>query len=202
MALVACRFSSSRTPREVAPRQGSLSALAQLFWALSASAFRCGHVPAVTGQALLSLCSCSGFLRVRLVTYPAESSSLCSGSPVTAEPRSSTGVCPPVRPSRPRGSPGEAGRALCSLGRAAFPGGSVGLRNHRAFPAEGTGERSGEGAGRGGRAGSGASREGRTVPGVPAAPRRSQFCPGPTVCADLACLGSKFPHREIRFLTE
>lgn len=54
---------------------------------------------------------------------------------------------------------------------------------------------------RGGRAGGGVGKAALCTR-VPATPGASRFCLGPAVCADLACLGCKFPPREMQFRTD
>ncbi|XP_076419710.1 uncharacterized protein LOC143271732, partial [Peromyscus maniculatus bairdii] len=149
---------------------------------LRSRARRCCHFAAVPASSVRNNVSCG---------LPA----------AAAPPRSSTGARPPARPAlASRRGPGEAAWAPPRLRRAGcFPCGPGSAEPH-GHPGGKTGVGAGAGAsagaGGGERAGAGAGAGPSVPPGAsPSGP--SRFCPGPAACADPACLGSTFPHREI-----
>lgn len=145
---------------------------------LRSRARRCCHFAAVPASSVRNNVSCG---------LPA----------AAAPPRSSTGARPPGRPSRPAAvQVRPPGPLPGSGGPAAFPAGR-GPQNRTAFPEGELGWARGRASGGGGgRAGAGAGAGPSVPPGAsPSGP--SRFCPGPAACADPACLGSTFAHREI-----
>lgn len=155
-------------------------------------------MPLLTCQTLLSLCRCSGFFSVRLLTSPAESPSLCSGSPVATEASDLYWRLPARAALTPRGYPGEAARGplLAPESRLVSVPSAPGSAEPQGLP------RRGKWTARGWTGWSRGLREAALCPWLPAFPGWSRFYLGPAACADLACLGSKSPLREIKFHTD